>query len=405
MSDHSVLHIIKYFRPDFTGEGTFIERLTPSMVLLEKNIHHDVLVTLTSNPKRNIRKKSNLRNIFYIRSESNIKSSVDFQVFWWILRFIWRYDVLHFHTHTDRFFLSYLLAKCLGRRLVLSATLSDSVQGIIETYRPLYRPLVRQLCRLFDAYISISPKLDAETTPLVAAGRAHLVPIGINIPELNALVRAQSRRVLNLADDTIATICVGAICRRKDQLFLVRQIAAMRDLNLTLVLVGPILEPDYHATLRAVIDDAGIGGRVIFAGHVEEPWGHYAASDIMVFASKEEGFGTAMIEGMAYGMPIVARLLPGVNDAFIEHGRSGYLFTGDADFQRFLRTLAGDQELRQALGSQGRRFVSDHYQMEKIAKRYLEIYGFSTSDSATQVASASWSSCAVGDVEARQVDS
>ncbi|MGZ9158547.1 MAG: glycosyltransferase [Nitrospira sp.] len=387
MPTYRVLHILKFFRPQFTGEGVFIERMSPVLDVLRRDTRHDMLATVTPDPKTPYIARSTLTNVAYLYRAGETQSFPHLRLFWWMLRSLWRYDVVHFHTHADRFFLSYLLAKLFGRRLVLSATLNDSVQGIIETYRPLYRPLVRRLCRLFDAYVSISPKLHEETTPLVPCGRAHLVPMGINIPEQNTVPRAQARRTIHITDETVMMICVGGICQRKDQLFLVRQVVAMRDLDLTLVLVGPVLELDYYARLQAVIDDAGIGNRVIFAGRVEEPWAHYAASDIMVFASKEEGFGTAMIEGMAYGMPIVARLLPGVNDAFIEHGKSGYLFAEDAQCEGFLRELAQDKARRQAFGATGRQFVSAHYRMESIAAHYLQIYGIPVTSDAIRPAS------------------
>ena len=382
MPTSRVLHVLKFFRPQFTGEGVFVERLSPVLDVLRRDIHHDMLATLTPDPDTPYTARSTLKDVAYLYRAGETQYFPHLRLLWWMLRYLWRYDVVHFHTHADRFFLSYFLAKLFGRRLVLSATLNDSVQGIIETYRPLYRPLVRRLCRVFDAYVSISPKLHGETTPLVPSGRAHLVPMGINIPEQNTVLRAQTRCTIGLADETIAMICVGGICNRKDQLFLVRQVAAMRDLDLTLVLVGPVLEFDYYARLQAVIGDADIGNRVIFAGRVEEPWAHYAASDIMVFASKEEGFGTAMIEGMAHGMPIVARLLPGVNDAFVEHGKSGYLFAEDAHCEEFLRELARDKTRRQAFGATGRQFVFAHYRMESIAARYLQIYGVPASSDA-----------------------
>jgi len=370
-----VLHVLKFFRPQFTGEGTFTERLSPVLDVLRPDVENHMLATMTPDPGTPYMARSTLAEAAYIFREGEPPRFPHARLFWWMLRHLWRYEVIHFHTHADRFFLSYLLARLFGRRLVLSATLSDSVQGIVETYRPLYRPLVRRLCRLFDAYISISPKLHEETSPLVPPGRAHLVPIGINIPEPDAAARAAARHAIGIREETTALICVGGICDRKDQLFLVRRLAAMRDLDLTLILVGPVLEPDYYALIQAAIEEGGIAGRVVFAGRLEEPWTHYAAADIMVFASKEEGFGTAMIEGMAYGMPIVARLLPGVNDAFIQHATSGYLFAEDAQFDGFLRDIVGDAGRRQAFGAAGRAFVAARYRMENIAARYLEIYG------------------------------
>jgi glycosyltransferase involved in cell wall biosynthesis len=96
----------------------------------------------------------------------------------------------------------------------------------------------------------------------------------------------------------------------------------------------------------------------------------------MVFASHEEGFGTVVIEAMAYGLPVVARLLPGVNDTFVDHGRSGLLFTQEEEFIIDVGQLLHDCQLRLRMGSVGRDFVTAHYNIVDIAARYLELYGF-----------------------------
>ena len=65
----------------------------------------------------------------------------------------------------------------------------------------------------------------------------------------------------------------------------------------------------------------------------------------MVFASTEEGFGTAVIEAMAHGLPVVARRLPGVNDVFVDEGRSGYFFESGGDYLRYVVGSLADRSL------------------------------------------------------------
>jgi len=100
----------------------------------------------------------------------------------------------------------------------------------------------------------------------------------------------------------------------------------------------------------------------------------------MVFASHEEGFGTVVIEAMAYGLPVVARHLPGVNDTFVEQGRSGFLFTRDAEFQVHVDQLLRAGPSRREMGAHGRAFVSARYNIVDIAARYLKLYGFPAGD-------------------------
>src|ERR1019366_10627130 len=106
--------------------------------------------------------------------------------------------------------------------------------------------------------------------------------------------------------DAKVLVSVGGLCARKDQLFLVQQLSELvrQDPNLLLVLVGPDVEADYAEKIRKFVADYDLDRHVRFAGYAEQPWDFYRAADIMVFASHEEGFGTVVIEAMAYGLPV-----------------------------------------------------------------------------------------------------
>ncbi|MBX9699213.1 MAG: hypothetical protein K2X74_07235, partial [Acetobacteraceae bacterium] len=45
-----ILHVLKYYRPDFTGEGIFLERSSAVMQELAPEVEHELLVTHTPRP-------------------------------------------------------------------------------------------------------------------------------------------------------------------------------------------------------------------------------------------------------------------------------------------------------------------------------------------------------------------
>ena len=45
-----VLHVLKYYRPAFTGEGVFLERSSAVMQELAPDVEHELLVTHTPAP-------------------------------------------------------------------------------------------------------------------------------------------------------------------------------------------------------------------------------------------------------------------------------------------------------------------------------------------------------------------
>lgn len=374
MNPDRVLHVFKYFRPDFTGEGIFLERLAPVFQRLRPDVVHEVAVTTTGRPQDFV-PPPGLAAVHFLGEGGPAGQT---KLVSWLACHAARFSTVHYHTHVDRSFAASALLRIFRRRVVLSATLDDSIPGLVSTYRPLFRPLVRVLSGVISMFVAISPRLFVENNQVAPRAKSVLVPIGITIPPAPSReTRAAARRKLRIPQSATVFVSVGGICARKDQLFLIEQMTSLvpRHPGLVLMLVGPVLEPEYRARLEAEITRGRLGSHVMFAGYQENPWDYYNAADAMVFASREEGFGTVVIEAMARGLPVLVRRLPGVNDAFVEEGASGFLFDDAGSFQAGARALASDAALRRTMGERGRAVVAEHYDIDEVAARYLAIYG------------------------------
>jgi glycosyltransferase involved in cell wall biosynthesis len=373
-----VLHVLKYYRPAFTGEGVFMERCTGFMQTAAPEVEHDLLVTSTPEPVAAPPACSTLQRVFYLSRQPLPPWRQELALLLWCIRHQHHYHTVHVRTHANWYFLAYLYAKLMGCRLVLSATLDDSVPVLVSHYRASLRPIVLRVFRLFNAFISVSPKLHTETSSVMPPERCHLVPYGITLPRGDPDIRRAMRRQFAIPETALVLIFVGGLCARKDPMLLVRQLPAVlqRHPDTWLLLVGPVLEQDYVAGMRRVISDAGLGDRVIFAGEVADPHPFFAASDIMTFGSHLEGFGMVVPEAQANSLPVVVRHLPGVNDLFVRDGETGHFFADDAGYLRAVLLLAGDPALRQSIGRRARDFVRGTFDMACVARRYLAIYGF-----------------------------
>lgn len=84
----------------------------------------------------------------------------------------------------------------------------------------------------------------------------------------------------------------------------VKQINEKNGKRLNLVIVGD--GPDRHK-VESFVAEREMGERVFFAGYQNNPAPYYAACKLVVHASAgAEGLPTVMLEGMAFGKPIVA---------------------------------------------------------------------------------------------------
>jgi glycosyltransferase involved in cell wall biosynthesis len=78
---------------------------------------------------------------------------------------------------------------------------------------------------------------------------------------------------------------------------------------------------------------------------------------------------------MAHGVPCVVTRIPGNTD-LVNHRETGLLVEpGDAeDLARAILELAGDPALREKLGRAGRAVVEAHFDIDRVAERYAELY-------------------------------
>lgn len=83
---------------------------------------------------------------------------------------------------------------------------------------------------------------------------------------------------------------------------------AHHDPGATLQVVGRPVVPAYTRALRRFVDELGLGDAVTFRGSISDAdlVTAMADSDVLIMASRHEGFGVPVIEAMTMGLPVVA---------------------------------------------------------------------------------------------------
>jgi glycosyltransferase involved in cell wall biosynthesis len=128
---------------------------------------------------------------------------------------------------------------------------------------------------------------------------------------------------------------------------------------------------------EGLVRDRGIRG-VRFVGHVDgaEKDLAFRSADAFLFPSSYgEGMPIAVLEAMAYGLPIVTRPVGGLRD-FFETGVMGYS-TDSSDpvsFAGLLDRLITDSALRHRIGQHNREYARSHFAAPIVARKLLDIY-------------------------------
>jgi glycosyltransferase involved in cell wall biosynthesis len=118
-------------------------------------------------------------------------------------------------------------------------------------------------------------------------------------------------------------LCVGALTPVKGQDLLLEALTALRDLDWCCTMVGPLdRDAGFVARLREQAERAGIADRVRLVGPtaIAQLEATYAASDLLVLASRVESFGMVVSEALAFGLPVVATDVGGIPEAFLGAG-------------------------------------------------------------------------------------
>lgn len=115
--------------------------------------------------------------------------------------------------------------------------------------------------------------------------------------------------------------------------------------------------------------------KVISDAPPEEIPRYLAEADIFVRPSRSEGLGTAFLEAMAAGLPIVGTRVGGIPD-FLKDGKNGLFAKVDdaKDLAEKIERLLKDASLCQRLGENGRKLVEAKYQWSKIASKMNQLF-------------------------------
>jgi phosphatidylinositol alpha-1,6-mannosyltransferase len=133
--------------------------------------------------------------------------------------------------------------------------------------------------------------------------------------------------------------------------------------------------------LEALARDLGVEDRVRFLGHVHEADlpALYNCAEVYLGLSRTvalmaEGFGIALTEASACGLPVLGGLSGGIPDA-VRDGETGFLVDSNlpGPATEAVRLLLSNRDLARRLGDNGREAAERHYNWDRVAAEFHRI--------------------------------
>ncbi len=232
----------------------------------------------------------------------------------------------------------------------------------------IHRWIDRGLSRITSRIVAVSDAVAKFNVEVVGIHPSRLVtmrnPCCVSVPE--GIPKRQSSTV------TIGT--VGNLRIEKAHHVLIEAFALLHDsgLPVRLAIVG---EGARRPVLERQVRDLGLEQSVQFAGSQMDVTYWLSSYDIFAFPSMSEGLGIAVVEAMAFGIPIVASHTGGIPE-LISDGVEGFLVEPGSvsALAARLKELVTSKELRVRMGFAGRENAKRNHDPARYVDTLLSLY-------------------------------
>jgi glycosyltransferase involved in cell wall biosynthesis len=280
------------------------------------------------------------------------------------------YDVHHFHGAEPVLMIASLL--CPGARRVYTH------RGGVMDYkgrRALRYRMVGTLLRTGFAGITAAPQATRAVEKIFGI-RASAVVESLNGVDVGSLEPTKAREDIRTSigcDNGGVLIGTAATLRELKRVdWLIRAAARLPEGNWKLVILGD--GPDRRRLEMLARDMLG-RERISFVGMVTDIGSWLNALDVFVLPSgPEEGFGNAVVEAMAFGLPVVVCSDSPALTAHVRSGTTGTIVDGVGEMAGALDLLINEPAARRELGRAAREDVSSRYSMERCSRVFERQY-------------------------------
>ncbi|RPI57366.1 MAG: glycosyltransferase family 1 protein [Acidobacteria bacterium] len=188
-------------------------------------------------------------------------------------------------------------------------------------------------------------------------------------------VRRQARLKFGLSEADEVIVTVGRQEYQKGQRYLLEAMAEVARRRPRAVLLIAGRRGRQSPLLDEMQKRIGLTRQIRMLGYREDVPDLLAAADLFVFPSLYEGLGGALLEAMAFELPIVASRIPAI-ECVVEEQRNALLVerASVAPLAQAMTDLLADRDRARAFGRRSREIFEERFTLDRCATRMVEFY-------------------------------
>lgn len=273
----------------------------------DKSVQLDIAAIEKFTDRKNVDYlKSKGTMVYYVGSEKN-KLAKQVAVFRNLKKLCQRnsYDYVHIHADVaNKLLISTIAAKVAGVDNIILHSHSSGVEGDYRIFKKIIHGASKMLLKHFKVTAVACSGLAAKW--MYGNAKAFIVKNGIEVEKFryNRKVRAEVRKELGVAADTLLIGNIGRFSYPKNHRYLIRTFQKITEtgINAKLILVG---EGPLEDKIRQQVQSLELTKDVIFYGTTNEVSRLYQAMDLFLLPSYFEGLPIVGIEAQASGLPVL----------------------------------------------------------------------------------------------------
>ena len=289
------------------------------------------------------------------------------------------YNLVHFFGAGLPLILSVLFLKIMGKKItatVLAANLGNEAGSLKNRYFPLGF-LMTNVLKNVDFFIAMTEEIEnALLNDGFKKDRIRRIPNWVDTNKFHPIGQANKislRKRLGL-DESITVLFVGRLVHRKgtDVLIKAWKEVILDNSSCVLLIAGRGIEQN---KLESLCKNLGIGGNVLFLGHINNVEKYLKVVDVFVFPSMQEGMPTVLLEAMACRLPVIATRIGGVVD-IVKDRENGLLVTpgSSEELKDAILSLLENRHLSETMAENAYETIREGYYVDKVIDEYVSLY-------------------------------